>query len=369
MKIKIRDLKDSDYSKSIYSAEPDQGLIESIGRNGVIVPIWVSADNVIISGHRRVAACRIMDYKEVECEIKEYSESLVIESNRYREKTWTEKLAEKEALEALLKPEAERREKAGKKVDPVQTFAQGQKGKTREKVAKSLGTSHETLRKVEIIKKEEPELFEKVDKGETTVNTAYNRIIQKKEAEKNRDNIPEELPSGQFKTIVIDPPWPIKKIIREVAPVETSVIIDYPTMSLDNIGDMGIGKMFSATGTHIFLWTTHKFLLEAFNILEGWGAKYIFSMVWHKPGGFQPFNLPQYNCEFILYGRYGTPKFTETKNFFTCFNAKRTGHSRKPDEFFDLIKRVCPAPRIEVFSRDPREGFEQYGNEANIQEK
>jgi N6-adenosine-specific RNA methylase IME4 len=86
-------------------------------------------------------------------------------------------------------------------------------------------------------------------------------------------------------------------------------------------------------------------------------------MVWHKAGGFQPFNLPQYNCEFVVYGRKGVPIFLETKNFFTCFNGMRREHSRKPDEFYQLVARVCPAPRLDCFSREKREGFDQYGNE------
>jgi len=39
-------------------------------------------------------------------------------------------------------------------------------------------------------------------------------------------------------------------------------------------------------------------------------------------------------------------------------------HSRKPDEFYDLVKRVTPGPRVDMFSREPRDGFVQCGNEV-----
>ena len=88
-------------------------------------------------------------------------------------------------------------------------------------------------------------------------------------------------------------------------------------------------------------------------------------MVWHKPGGFQPYGLPQYNCEFVLFGRMGSLPFTETKQFSTCFDGKRREHSRKPDGFYDTVRRVSPGPRIDVFSRERRDGFDSWGDEVD----
>jgi len=119
-----------------------------------------------------------------------------------------------------------------------------------------------------------------------------------------------------------------------------------------------------ANDCHLFLWTIHKFLPVSFEILKEWEFKYILTMVWHKVGGFQPFGLPQYNCEFAVYGRKGSPKFIDTKNFFTCFEGKRREHSRKPAEFYDVIRRVTPEPRIDIFGREKIDGFETWGDES-----
>jgi len=167
----------------------------------------------------------------------------------------------------------------------------------------------------------------------------------------------------RYGTIVIDPPWPMKKIEREVRP--NQVEFDYPTMDYEQLRAFRTQfQSLAEKDCHVFMWTTHKFLPMALRLFEDYDVKYVLTMVWHKSGGFQPVGLPQYNCEFVLYGRIGTPEFVDTKSFDCCFEGKRAEHSRKPDEFYDLIERVTPLGRIDIFSREKRTGFDQYGNET-----
>jgi len=181
----------------------------------------------------------------------------------------------------------------------------------------------------------------------------------REEIRKSKSIIDIPAPEGTFEVIVIDPPWPIEKIDGEVAP--TQDVMNYHKWELEKIRNLEIP---ASDNCHIFLWTTQKYLPEAFEIIEYWNFKYILTFVWHKNGGFQHFELPQYNCEFILYARKGLPRFIDLKNFFTCFNADRTGHNKKPEEFYQILRRVTKGKRLDMFSRRSIEGFTTWGNGA-----
>lgn len=229
------------------------------------------------------------------------------------------------------------------------------------KAAEMLNVSRATVQRIAAIERDAPEFMEKMQSGELTANKAWTET-KRKAVKQNLDNIEVQevkATAGVFDVIVIDPPWPMEKIERDVAP--NQVAFEYPTMSLDEIAEISIP---SADNCHLFLWTTQKFLPSAFELLDKWGMKYVLTFVWHKNGGFQPFNLPQYNCEFALYARKGTPQFVDFKDFMTCFNAKRGAHSEKPEEFYELLRRVTAGRRLDMFNRRTIEGFYGWGNEA-----
>ena len=206
------------------------------------------------------------------------------------------------------------------------------------------------------------EAFEQVREGVASMSQAIQNI-RREEVAADLSDISKrkaKVLAGLFDVIVIDPPWPMVKIERDVAP--NQVDFDYPTMDEKELTEI---KVPCADNCHVWLWTTHKHLPMAFRLLEGWSLKYVCTFVWHKAGGFQPFGLPQYNCEFAIYARRGTPSFLDLKNFMVCFDAPRGAHSEKPEAFYDLLRRVTGGRRLDMFNRRQIVGFEGWGNEAN----
>jgi len=51
----------------------------------------------------------------------------------------------------------------------------------------------------------------------------------------------------------------------------------------------------------------------------------------------------------------------------SVIEAPRREHSRKPDEAYALIERMYPSlPKIELFARNTRSGWDPWGNEAEV---
>ncbi len=170
------------------------------------------------------------------------------------------------------------------------------------------------------------------------------------------------LPDGRYRCIVIDPPWPVKKIEREVRPNQ-SENLDYPTMSLERISALPIGDLAALDGCHLYLWTTQKYLPDALDIIESWGFSYQCLMTWRKNVGITPFSW-MYDTEHVVFARLGNLPL-ERLGLRLSFDAPVTKHSEKPNVFFDeRVILVSPEPRIEMFARKERTGFTVWGNEV-----
>jgi N6-adenosine-specific RNA methylase IME4 len=172
---------------------------------------------------------------------------------------------------------------------------------------------------------------------------------------------PTPLPTGRYRCIVIDPPWPMDKISRNTRPKQGETL-DYATMTIEEIATLPIGDLAELGGCHIYLWTTHRFLPDAFRLFDAWGARYQCLMTWVKNVGITPWSW-MYDTEHVLFGRIGKLDVVE-KGLRLSFSAPVTRHSAKPDVFYTKALAASPGPRLEMFARQPHDGFEPWGDEV-----
>lgn len=351
-----------------------------IKANGVLIPVLVH-EGQILDGRHRWRAC---DELGIECPTQVWNgkdawmdaQSLnlmrrhlpqgQVVAIRYRAADLHPEVAAQ-----IQEPKAEAKERQsegqksggrGKKKTSAPHGAQVSSPKRAvDSIASLLKTSARTVQRVEHVKAKAPEMIAEIADGKKTVTEAI-REIKRAEIIQNLESVEKQEAKaieGVYDVIVIDPPWPMKKIERDVTP--NQVEFEYPTMGEAEIGALEVP---CAKDCHVWLWTTQKYLPMALRLLDTWGLAYTCAFVWHKPGGFQPFGMPQFNCEFALYARKGTPQFVDTKAFNLCFDAPRGAHSEKPKEFYEVVRRVTAGRRLDMFNRRKIEGFDGWGNES-----
>lgn len=220
------------------------------------------------------------------------------------------------------------------------------------------------------IKAQEPELFEKiVETGEfgpvSLVDGARAIRAQWKLRQDDKQRVARKraqqtpAPQGQYKTIVIDPPWPMKKIARMETRPNQGEFMDYPTMTLDEITALPVRNL-AEDDAHLYLWVTQKFLPVGLKVVEQWGFGYQCVFTWVKPNGMTPFSW-MYNTELCIFATRGNLPVAQ-KGLKLSIEAAATGHSIKPDVFYaERVLLASPEPRLEMFARKEREGFTVWG--------
>ena len=168
----------------------------------------------------------------------------------------------------------------------------------------------------------------------------------------------------KYRTIVADPPWEYEGFAHDIGGEKESHDrpLPYEGMALGNIAALPVDK-WADSHCRLFLWTTNRWLPLAFPLLTIWGFTYRQALVWkkrkHNIGG----SVAPNSAEFLLVATRGRPS---RDGFFpgAVLEAGSGEHSRKPDAFMDHIERISPAPRLELFARRQRLGWDTWGNEA-----
>lgn len=167
----------------------------------------------------------------------------------------------------------------------------------------------------------------------------------------------------KYQTIVIDPPWLVKNNLKDLKYYRTGKAMPYPMMSDSEIMFFPIDK-FADKRCDLFLWAITSKIPVALKVLDAWGFKYMDFIAWDKCIGV-PVNGIYRRAEWILYAYRGTMGINKRGDFIpSIITEKRGKHSRKPDIFYNIIKRNTQEPRIDIFAREVHEGWACWGNEV-----
>ncbi len=332
----------------------DLGDVESLADNiadiGLLHPVVVTPDNVLIAGERRLEACRLLEWDDVPVTVVplvdivrgEFSENAI-----RKDFLPSEIDAIRRAMLPVAKAEAEERMRAG---TPAKV-SQGS-GRATDKVGSFAGVSGRTVEKIAEVTEaaeQQPERFghlvEEMDRT-GKVGGAHRKLKQARDEERV---LAVEPVVGKHKTIVIDPPWDYEwlSLAGRATP-------GYATMTHDELKTLDVAA-WADDNCHLYLWTTNNFMTRAVDLMAHWGFQHKTVLTWVKPR----WGLGSYfrnSTEHVLFGVRGELR-TRVDNIATHFEAPVGEHSEKPDEFYDIVRRASYPPYGEAFQRQPRPDF------------
>jgi N6-adenosine-specific RNA methylase IME4/ParB-like chromosome segregation protein Spo0J len=341
------------------SAEAYRAFSDDIGARGIIVPLEITSEDVVLDGRERLRAAGELGLElvpvrivapedEVEfmllaaLERRQLSPSqraaLAVELGRYRE----------------LRVEGKRRQRANLRRS-TEVAELPPRGKSRDKAAAWAGVSARTIQDAATVRELDDDLFQQVKAGKLPVDVAARRVRRAR-----RDaTLPAAppLPEGLFEVIYPDCPWQMGNPDGPYAPENY-----YPTMPLAEIKALEIP---SAADAICFLWAVNSLLPEALEVLAAWGFEYKTNFAWVKPSP----ALGRWHRgrhELLLVGTKGDFPAPEPEDCpESVIEAPRGRHSEKPACVYELLERMYPeASKLELFARGkPRPGWTAWGNE------
>lgn len=355
MEIKI----DPEFEKLIPTMAYEEflGLEESIKKEGNREPVTIwEGKKILLDGHNRYKICKAHKITlkkpiKLDFESRENAMEWVINNQLERRNLGP---YQRGVIALKLEPIYKGRQGGDRRSEEFQEASIGTlKGKTRDIIAKRVGIKHSTLDKIKVIeKKATPEQKKKLIAGERTVSSVYKDIEQ----EEIKRGIREPLPKEKFSIIYADPPWEYKW-----DKTRGSAAKHYNTESIDYLKKI---KIPSEKNCVLFLWATNPKLNEALELIEAWGFEYKTNMAWIKDK-FGTGYWVRGQHELLLIATKGKVKTPPKElRISSILKAKRTKHSKKPEEFYEIIEKMFPGMKyIEMFARKKRKNWVSWGNE------
>ena len=359
-----------------------EALATDIEARGVVVELVVTEDGLLLDGHRRLAAAKLaglsnVPAKRVPVQGATWAKAFALALNLYRRHLGEAQRANLgSSLLRLERARAKGRQKNGQRRGGeiagrgrAKQFPGG--GKTEavratELVAAAVGVSRQTFERVEKVKREDPPLAKRLLNGELSVGAAYKKLRHaeiriRSEKDVGVGGLVTELASvaRRYRTVYVDPPWRYDDSGGRGAAEN-----HYPTLAVDELAALSVGELAHTEGCHLWLWTTWPMIREGapHDLVRSWGFRWVGEIVWDKEALGCGRWFRSRTEILILAEKKELPILSDCVD--PLVRARREAHSRKPERFRSLISELSPGPRIELFSRAPRDNWDRWGLEA-----
>ena len=185
-----------------------------------------------------------------------------------------------------------------------------------------------------------------------------------------------------FRCVVADPAWQFDDKLpgNGRGAAKHYDVVDAATMARYGLPPI-------ASDAHLFLWRVSAMQQEALDLAKAWGFTVKSELVWLKrtKTGKRHFGMGRHVrlehevCLICTRGRGAGVLNRSTRSTFVTelylddegggsFEAAVGRHSEKPDAFFEIVENLVPGPRLELFARKARPGWDCVGNEVAGQE-
>lgn len=264
-------------------------LKNSIASDKVQSPIVINQNNVILDGHHRVKICRELGIENVPVLIKnfdsELEERFFVKSTNLLRRQFNDFVKAEEVVE-LAKIESER---ASQRQRHGGLAPNGAKGKTSEIIAEQVGgLSPRTYeRAVFVMKHADPEIKEKLRKGELSISASYNYYIRKeKRGELQAQVLSSKAASTDKVTVILGD---FREKCKTIHDNSIALIFTDPPYEKEYLGlykDLGeVASRVLVDGGSLFTFFNQQYLRQVYDSLESSGLSHhwIFAVI-HSGG-------------------------------------------------------------------------------------
>jgi N6-adenosine-specific RNA methylase IME4 len=171
----------------------------------------------------------------------------------------------------------------------------------------------------------------------------------------------------RYGVILADPPWAFR-LFSDKGDAK-SPQAHYACMGAADLAALPVNQL-AAPHCALLMWATWPMLDDARALMAAWGFRYKTGGAWAKQSStgkawaFGTGYCFRSASEPFLLGTIGRPPVL-SRSVRNLIVAPVRQHSRKPDDLHAMAESLYPGPRAELFAREPRPGWDVWGNQTD----